>query len=269
MSGSAGFRPTPQGVSDYLAYLESPHGRLRLETVWRLLERSIERTWPHEPRGLRVLDAGCGTGEIALRLAARGHVVTLLDPAAPLLALAESNARGLAEGEAVPPRFVQGDLEQAASLLGLDPFDLVLCHHVLEYVDEPMEALAALPPLVARGGGLSLVLFNPWQQALRLALRDRRFDEAREALAGAAPVDSRFGVPRRGLSVEEIRASLVRLGLDVGEAQGVLVTADYVDAGALAEPAAFAALLGLELAAGARSPYREVARHHYLWARRP
>jgi SAM-dependent methyltransferase len=66
-----------------------------------LLFRSIvqERLRRLFPRGTRVLDLGCGTGDDALALAAAGLHVDALDPAAAMVARARAKAAGLGIGE--------------------------------------------------------------------------------------------------------------------------------------------------------------------------
>ena len=65
----------------------------------------------------RILDMGCGTGQLACELAARGHDVTGADPAAAMLAL----ARARPGGDRV--RWIQAD---AASLATEPRFDLIV-----------------------------------------------------------------------------------------------------------------------------------------------
>ncbi|MBI4390286.1 MAG: methyltransferase domain-containing protein, partial [candidate division NC10 bacterium] len=77
-----------KGASAYRAYLASPHGRLRLEVIWHQLAAFLQAAWGREAAVRRVLDVGCGTGELPLRLAAQGHAVTLLDPVEEMLHLA-------------------------------------------------------------------------------------------------------------------------------------------------------------------------------------
>ena len=71
-----------QGVTEYQDWAETPWGRLRTEMIWRQLQ-------PHLPKpGGRILDAGCGLGQLAIRLALAGHEVTASDFAAEMIAAA-------------------------------------------------------------------------------------------------------------------------------------------------------------------------------------
>ncbi len=110
----------------------------------------------------RILDMGCGTGQLACELAARGHDVTGADPAAAMLAL----ARARPGGDRV--RWIQAD---AASLATEPRFDLiVMTGHVFQLLlenDEVRAALRALARHLAPGGRIAFETRNPavreWQ----------------------------------------------------------------------------------------------------------
>ena len=256
-----------KGATAYKAYLESPLGRLRLELTWHQLSGFMGKAWGADRGPLKVLDIGCGTGEVALRLAARGHAVTLLDPAEEMLRFAKEKAQALPSPPVIPPRFLQGSLEEAPDLVGKNSFDLLLCHTLLEYLPNPEGALTPLRTLLTSGGFLSLVALNRWQEPFRLAIRDGKFDEARRALDVEVPTDSLFGLPRKGMVRDELQAQLTADGIAVVAHAGIFVFSDYLPPATLEEPSSFTALLRLELEAGGVSPFREVARYFHLWGR--
>jgi SAM-dependent methyltransferase len=71
------------------------------------------------PRGARVLDAGCGTGRVAVRLATLGHRVVGTDVDASMLAVARAASADVT--------WVPGDLAALPSgVTGAGPFDLVV-----------------------------------------------------------------------------------------------------------------------------------------------
>jgi len=89
------------------------------------------------PPGARVLDAGCGTGRVAIRLAEQGFRVVGLDVDDSMLAVARAQAPGLS--------WVLGDLAETGGLLVDEhPFDLV----VLAGNVVPLVAEGALPDVV-------------------------------------------------------------------------------------------------------------------------
>jgi len=255
-------------VSAYEAYLESPHGRLRSEIVWQQLSSFMAKSWSPEPPPLQILDIGCGTGELALRLAGRGHAVTLLDPVKQMLDRAQEKAQELEPAPSVPPRFIAGSVEEAPHLTEGKTFDLLLCHTVVEYLPSPESALVPLRSLLNSGGFLSLVALNHWQEPLRHAIRDRKFDEAKRALAGEALADSVFGLPRKGMVADDLHRDLEATGIDVVAHKGILVFSDYLPPALLEDPSYLTTLLHLELEAGALSPFKDVARYLHLWGRR-
>jgi S-adenosylmethionine-dependent methyltransferase len=215
-----------------------------------------------------VLDVGCGTGAVALRLAASGHAVTLLDPAEEMRELARENAQALTPAPAFPPRFIAGTLEEAAALLPHKTFDLILCHALLEYLPAPLTALPLFSALLSRGGCLSLVVLNQWQEPLRLAIRDGKLDEARKALVSPGTADSLFGLPRRAMTFDALRSALEAAGIQPVGRAGLFVAADYFAPRDLEEPSHFNALLRLEVEAGMQSPFMDIARYLHLWGRR-
>src|SRR5512140_1735847 len=52
----------------------------------------VEALLAERGEGRRVLDAGCGTGRVAIELARRGHAVVGVDLDADMLAVAKANA---------------------------------------------------------------------------------------------------------------------------------------------------------------------------------
>lgn len=255
-------------VSAYEAYLESPHGRLRVQIVWQQLSRFMTASWGPEPPALQVLDIGCGTGELALRLSALGHAVTLLDPMKEMLDRAQEKTRALRPPPNIPPWFVAGSVEDATRLLEGKTFDLLLCHTVVEYLQNPEGALVPFRSLLNSGGFVSMVSLNRWQEPLRLAIRDRKIDEAIRALAGESFRDTVFELPRKAIDPAELHTHLNERGIHVLALEGVVVFSDYLPPAMLEDASHLTTLLRLELEAGMRSPYRDVARYVHLWGRR-
>ncbi|MBI4950949.1 MAG: methyltransferase domain-containing protein [Myxococcales bacterium] len=72
--------------------------------------------------GARILDLGCGEGQIAVELARRGYELVGVDRSAAMLGMANGNAQAASQ----PVNFVQGDMRQ----LDLDAmFDGIYCWH--------------------------------------------------------------------------------------------------------------------------------------------
>lgn len=100
---------------------------------------------------LDALDAGSGTGFLALELAARGHRVTGIDFAPSMVARAQEKAAALG----LPARFDQGDAENLPYPDG--SFDLVISRHVLWTLPHPEQALDEWRRVLRPGGRLVVI----------------------------------------------------------------------------------------------------------------
>ncbi|MBB6119968.1 class I SAM-dependent methyltransferase [Nocardiopsis algeriensis] len=129
-----------------------PHGQHSSVTDsyrWRNAENSAAYALAEITPGRRLLDVGCGPGTITVDLARRvapGRV-TALDASAEAIDLARASAR---EAGVDNIDFVVGDV--CAPDLPDGAFDVVHAHQVLQYVADPVEALARMRRLCAPGG---------------------------------------------------------------------------------------------------------------------
>ncbi len=109
--------------------------------------------------GLRVLDLGCGTGRLALGLAARGHTVTGVDPACASLDAAR------AKPGADRVAWIEGTAEDAPTA----SFDVaVMTSHVAQFFvtdDEWTHALEHLHRALVAGGRLVFDARDPADRA--------------------------------------------------------------------------------------------------------
>jgi len=237
-------------------------GTLRQEVRQELVARQLADQVPDEP-ARRVLDVGCGQGTQALRLARRGHRVTGLDVSEQLLA--DFATALAAEPPEVRDRITVRHKDIRDELSG--EFDLVLCHGVLMYFDDPAPVLSALARLVAPGGTLSLLVRNGDALAMRAGLSGD-WDSALAAFDSAG-YRNRIGVAARADRRAELTAALAERGLTVSTWYGVRVFTDTVAADApVPDPDTYAALLDAEDRAGRTDPYRRVAALVHLFATR-
>ena len=94
--------------------------------------RALLLSWlPQDMRGLHLLDAGCGTGALAVEAARRGAKVTATDLSATLVNLArERTPRDLGDGSI---EFLVGDMTEA----GAGRFDYAVAHGLRHPLPRP------------------------------------------------------------------------------------------------------------------------------------
>jgi SAM-dependent methyltransferase len=230
-------------------------GRVRFE----LLLEQVLAALPEPPA--RVVDAGGGTGQLAVALARRGYQVTVVDTSAAMLATCAQRAAG--EGAEVGARLatVQGDAADLQALLGPASRDAAVCHDLITQVDDPAAVLAALAGVLGDGGVLSLGFANrDW-----LVLRAGRRGEHASALRLVHGRET-GRPPAPAMTLAEIEAELERAGFEPVAACGVGVFVDSGDDDP--DPAGLAALVELERLVATREPYRSSARTVHVVGRR-
>ncbi|MDQ2809634.1 MAG: methyltransferase domain-containing protein [Chloroflexota bacterium] len=249
-------------VQVYEAYLRSPLGRLRSELVWQQLALHLGSS------PLRVLDAGSGPGELALRLARAGHTVTLVDAAPAMLQRAAEIAA--AETPAVQSRLttVVADLHQLPLALTTQTYDLVLCHNVLEYSPDPPSLLAHLTTLLTDGGALSLLVANQANPPLQTAIKRQDLAQALQLLGTTVQPTTLMGVPKRTFAVDDVVQLCADAGLSTLTVRPIRVIADLLPDALLTDPAQWDALLALEVALSQRQEYRGIGRLTWAWGTR-
>jgi len=234
----------------------------RTTVVWNGLRDALDVLGADQ--GLQVVDIGGGTGGFAVRVAELGHQVTVVDPSPDALAILGRRAEE--SGVADRVRAVQGDLDTLPDVVPAGSADAVLCHGVLEIVDDPARALAAIGTALRSGGVLSL-LVNQRHAAVVARAMAGHFGQARDLLdatPGTAP-----NHPRR-FTVDELAALLDRAGFEPTATHAVRVFVDLVPRSLVdLEPGAADRLVELELAVAERPEYLALATQvHTLATRR-
>ncbi len=228
---------------------------VRQELVTRQLDEQIAGRFPVGKR-LRVLDVGMGQGTQALRLARAGHQVTGVERDATMIAAARARLAGEPEGIRERVRLVQSDGRDTGVHFLPGSFDVVLCHGVLMYVDEPDPLLAGLARMLAPGGLLSLLVRNGDALALRPGLAGD-WDTALAAFDTSA-YRNRLGLDVRADRLSDLTATLAGIGAPLHTWYGVRVCTDTAADGAEI-PDDLGTLLAVEERAGKTDPYRGVA----------
>lgn len=231
---------------------ETSKGKLRQAVLLRdLLER------PELATACRVLDVGAGQGQLALELASRGHQLTLTDLSAEMLELAAERA----EQQQLQIQCHQLPLQQLTAQ-GWPAFPVVLCHAVLEWLEDPAEAIAQLYQLVEPGGLVSLMFYN--KDAKRLSnIIYGNFNYVLRDLTYKKKV--RLS-PQNPLQPQQVELWCRQAGFDIVQKTGVRCFHDYLRDRSEQETE-YEQLLQVELMFNRQEPYASLGRYQHLLLR--
>jgi S-adenosylmethionine-dependent methyltransferase len=240
---------------------------VRSSLLWDVLSAVVSARVAATGRpALDIVDVGGGTGGLAVPFAALGHHVIVVDPSPDALAAAQRRA---AEAGARLTS-VQGDAASLDSVAGPAAADLVICHNVLEYVEDPADAMSAIARVLRPSATVSVLASNAVAAVLHRALAGR-FAEARRLLMSGGTTllaDSlRTGglpappsPPGRRFTLPELTALIEQAGLRAGEAHGLRIFSGLIPGALLdGDAAATEALRALEEAAASTPPLRDIA----------
>jgi len=222
--------------------------------VWDALQDILDGT------SASVVDIGGGTGGFAVRVAELGHRVRVVDPSPDALAALDRRARE----SGVEVTGQQGDLSTLLDVAEPGSADVVLCHGVLEVVDDPAAALATIGEVLRPGGVLSLLVAQRHAAVVARAMAGH-FEQARAMLDATGP----SGRSGRRFTTTELETLLPATGFTLASVHAVRVFSDLVPGNLLdLEPGATAALLELEQAVSERPEYAPLAAQLHLVATR-
>jgi S-adenosylmethionine-dependent methyltransferase len=262
MSADAGSERFQRGANKYAAYLETPGGRLRSDLAFANLHDFLPRE-AEEP--LRALDLGCGTGATAVRLARLGIHVTAVDCSAAMLDIAQ---RAALEGGVAEKIVVKhGEAAQLASLFPARSFDVILCHNILEYVDDPGAVLRDVARALRGSSAIvSVLVRNQLGEVLKAAIRKGDLDDAENGLMAEWGEESLYGGRVRLFSNDSLQGILKAASLTLIAERGVRVVADYLPT-AVSLDTEYQRILELERKLGMRPEFAAVARYRQCLVR--
>lgn len=248
------------GVAKYAAYLETPEGKLRLDLAFANLQEFL----PHATQPLLALDLGCGTGAMALRLAQLGLRVTLLDASAPMLEFADRAVQDAGVEKRVELK--HGDATQLAGLFPGESFDVILCHNVLEYLEDPNAVLRnAARALRGPSSIISVLVRNQAGDVLKAAIQDGDLTAADHNLTAEWGHESLYGGPVRLFTTESLNAMLRESSLSIAAQRGIRVLSDYLPP-KVSRSDEYRQILELERKLGRRPEFAAVARYTHCLA---
>ncbi|HET8616400.1 MAG TPA: methyltransferase domain-containing protein [Actinomycetales bacterium] len=246
-------------------------GLLRNVVRQALVQRQLAAHLPPVPA--RVLDVGAGQGTQAIGLARLGYDVTAVEPDASMRQAMAATAASEPEEVQQRLRVLPGALGSLPDQIGATTFDVVCCHGVLMYLEQPRPAVVELCSLVASAGVLSLVARNADAMALRPGLR-RDWAGVHRLLDSAASDHPTYvnelGVPARADRLEELASFVAGRRMHVERWYGVRVLTDGVpiDEPVPDDPHELAALLDAEERVGRTDPYRRLGTLLHVVGRR-
>lgn len=232
----------------------STKGLLRQQVLQRDLSELVLLQQPQH-----ILDVGAGQGQLALALAAEGHRVTLTDISAEMLELARQSAeqqRLLSQVD-----FRLASLQQLTDSKQ-QPFNIVLCHAMLEWLAEPEVAIGQLRQLVTTNGIVSLMFYN--KDAKRFSnILYGNFDYVQQDMQVKKTVSLS---PQNPLDPKDVVLWCRQAGFDIISKTGVRCFHDYLRDRSQRQ-SHFEQLLQLELQYNRTEPYASLGRYQHLLLR--
>jgi S-adenosylmethionine-dependent methyltransferase len=250
-----------QDADKYAAYLKTPAGRLRSELAWE----NVRSFLPRNRSKPRALDVGGGAGFASVQLAQIGLNVVLLDGSEQMLRIARQQAEDCRMTAQIS--FCHADAGQLRELFAAESFDVVVCHNLLEYTDDPSTTVRDIAHVLRKDGVFSVLMRNRAGEVLKDAIKSRDWKLATANLAAETVVDTLYGERMRVFAPADLRELLAGARLEVVAEHGVRVFFDYVGLENLTD-ATYSQIFELESMLGARPEFFAIARYIQAIARR-
>lgn len=167
------------------------------------LERELILELVGDVDGQRVLDIGCGDGDLAFELARRGAIVTGIDASAAMIAAAESRAKQHGAG-------IMFQVAKAENLpFSAEQFDVVTAITILCFVDDATPVFREIARVLRPGGRLVIGELGKWStwaaaRRVRAWLGSRLWRLGRFRTAN----ELRGHAEQAGLAVESTRGAI-------------------------------------------------------------
>lgn len=234
---------------------------------YELVEHNLKKHIPVDSRPLRILDAGGGNGLDSLRLARMNHRIELVDVSRQMLNDARANAALAGVNERLHTHAI--DIHGIGEHFSANEFDVVLCHNVIQFVDDLNPLLETLTEVLKPGGFLSVISTNQYSLPYQAAFLEQDLDKAYALLEPGDQYNPVFDVEVHESRPDEIIASLAALGLKLEKHYGIRCLFNYWGTNEMKEDSAvYAKLKKLEFELTERYPYYLTARQFQLIARK-
>ncbi|MBQ0001879.1 MAG: class I SAM-dependent methyltransferase, partial [Clostridiales bacterium] len=160
------------------------HGIKELPAWERLFKKMI---WKQlgDIEGKKILDFGSGEGITADHFAEKNEVIAV-EPSEEMLVNAWKDH---------PYTQVVGDVK-ALDAFEDETFDIIICHNVLEYIDDKTTVIKTLARVLKKDGFLSIAKHNRPGRVMQMAVLLDDFEKANALLNGENSTASKFGAIR-------------------------------------------------------------------------
>ena len=234
---------------------------------YELVEHNLKKHIPVDSPPLRILDAGGGNGLHSLPLARMNHQIELADVSQQMLNDARANAALAGVTNRLHTHAI--DILTIGGKFPENEFDIVLCHNVMQFVDEAETLLETLCKVLKPGGFLSLISTNQYSLPYQAAFLEQDLDKAFELLDTSDQYNPVFGIEEHEFRPDEVTRWLTTLGLDVEKHYGIRCLYNYWGTNELKQDSAVQEKLKrLEIELTDRYPYNLNARQFQLIARK-
>ncbi|MED1203235.1 class I SAM-dependent methyltransferase [Heyndrickxia acidicola] len=237
-----------ESVSQYLKYTEMPWGKLFYSTALAQMENYLK-----VENNSSVLDIGCGFGLTGISLAKKGCNVLGIEPNQDLLTVAKEKA--LKERVNVELRNLN-----ITQLNSVDyKADFLICHNVLEYVENPEKAISDFADKTKDKGYISIITHNPHANVLKKAIVDKSPTKALSYIGNKTDYSSVIGADISLFSKEDIEEWLNKAGFKVVNRFGIHNLYGYIDNEFKFDAEWNKQAAELEMQVCNLSPYRDIA----------
>lgn len=191
----------PNSITDYRELVDKPYGRIFYDIIFAQI--NITNT-----KKLKILDFGAGFCLTANHYA-DSHDVTAFEPNREML-----KYRLYTNNYTVIDDFTN------ITEIPDNTFDMVICHNVLEYVNNKSQILQEIARILNHGGALSIVKHNTFGRILASAVFEDSPANALKLLNGSSSAKTMFG-NRMCYSNEWIRDELEVLDCSLVKTYGI------------------------------------------------
>ena len=240
------------------------------EQPWQILKYKLAKAnidkYLHTGK-LKILDVGGGNGVDSLDFAKAGHSVHIVDYAKEML----TEAIKIASSEKAEDNITthHADIQEVSSLFPSTKFDLILCHNVLQYIDDVASLMKSLINLLKPGGLLSVISINRYSIPYQRAFLHGDLQTALAEIGTREFHAYSFDTKLINYSVEEIAEMLEETDVTVEADYGIRNIYDYWgDNDKKSDPEIQEQLEKIEFELTDKYPYKLLARYYQIIARK-